>query len=364
MPGSILAFPLVLALVAPTNPDGLTREQMLEALRAEAQALIDDSRPDRELDERSRSELLRIFVGDDLLRVEVLLEEAVPMSAVPVSDFPGLCTIFIRNPGFDATLRHQTTDADGRSYQTTEVSYHGDRLSIARGYESIEFTGSVQLLQNLNPNFPSDAPVTLRIDIDPTDTDDTEAVEPLNLYLTASSFTDLRKRFPDEVDEHLMPLLTDLAPGFGPYPPGSARQVLMAELDVDPATRAKVSDLMPKLDDESFRVRHAARQALLDVGPDAATVALELLPDASPEQSAALSDLIRAYGVLDDSEAEALRDDVAFLVHALSDDAANVRRAARDRIAELRPDAALPNVDRPVSYQLRQTLLESLGLAS
>lgn len=348
-------------MLTPASQPTLTPEEQLELLREENRPIIEDDRPDIRLEERQRTDLLRTSIERDFLRLELLVDEAMMLSEVPISDWPGVCSVFVRQSGLQATLIHQTVDAPGRVLEITQVAKLPARLTIARDYETLEVQGNVFFVQSENPDFPSDGPVTLRVNISPIDGVNTDVVVEEH-YLIANNFSELRKQAPEVFETHLLPILLDLAPDFGPYPGGAALQVLLGDIDVDPKVRAQVLALMPALDAESFRERRKARAALLSFGADAAAVGLTL-DDLTPEQSAAMDDLIRSFRVIAEEDARVLRDDPAFLVFALSDSNAGVRRAAAKRLVERYPGLVVPNIDRPLSYQFRSELLEQLELS-
>jgi hypothetical protein len=205
-----------------------------------------------------------------------------------------------------------------------------------------------------------DATITLRVQGLDDDGNVTHKVE-----LAAADLRTLQRDHPAEVNEYLRPVLRELdAESLLDVDPATAWQVFAAEARPDPKMVAKVNELLPALDANSFVEREAAADALKKLGPAAAVVLLQLdRAKLSAEQNARLDSILAQYQQLDRLQADRMGQDPSFLLSAMDSTDPELRRVAAARLAKnlhrsLAFDpSAPPEVRHAVTDTLRRQLV-------
>lgn len=118
--------------------------------------------------------------------------------------------------------------------------------------------------------------------------------------------------------------------------PRAIEQVTLPFLEVDAETTARVKTLVARLDADSFVEREEALRELQSMGLPAAAVLAGLDPAGlSPEQSVAVQNVLGRVQPLDAAEADARRNDPAYMLDLLLSDNPNVRAIAAARLETL-----------------------------
>jgi hypothetical protein len=176
--------------------------------------------------------------------------------------------------------------------------------------------------------------VTLRVQVMP-DVDPGKAV---NEAFTAASLYDLRRKYPDEYERFLRPMMRGFkeeSVGFG-VDSRTAWQVLSDTWKPSTDLPAKVEAIIVRLNADDYSARAAAQKDLEQLGEPAALY-LMATPhtDLTPEQAARLAGFIAPYHPLDDAQIARFRKDENFLLDCLFNDDPAVREAALGRLRQM-----------------------------
>ncbi len=262
--------------------------------------------------------VLTLGVNDGGDLTATLGEHGAGEASVKLTDWPGVTTVSgnaaaaAGDPATQGRLAHMRFDRPGEVVEQTEVLATAFSLQIVRDAETLDGVRSVSLLQAPQMADNPDAVITLRV------TDSSAAGAPGRGQaeaLTARSFVELRRKYPNEVQRYLRPLFADLGAAILLDPdPKSAWQVLGPLAADDPAADRKVSAVLAALDADDFAARTRARRTLADLGqPAAVALSKWKAPFASAEQRAAVDAFLAAYRPLPPAQVERLRGDKKFL---------------------------------------------------
>ncbi len=221
--------------------------------------------------------------------------------------------------------------------QTTSLvinsAYEQNQFSISR---SLQFTdgrfNQVILTQQHSPQ--SSGGGLLRLIV--TDAKVAGAA-PTQLNFEAPDFFSFLREHPQEANQYLRPLLREVGQEsvFAPEPM-VAWQIFSDLWTPDPQVTKKVQHLLPRLDDENYRIRINALWKLHNLGTDGAAVMVHMdRTRLSPEQNMLIDRALVQYAQLPARDAARLRSDPAFLLDCLYSEDITIRRAALSRLNKI-----------------------------
>ena len=235
-------------------------------------------------------------------------------SSIAVTGWPGITTVSNEGGRSGGRLAHARFDQPGAVVESTEVLSTPFSLQIVREVETLEGVRSVTLLQAPAMADNPEAVISLRVSdtADPAD----GRTEPM----TARSYVELRRKYPDKSRDLLRPIFADLgaAPLLDPDAK-SSWQVFAPGAADDPAVQKKLAAVLAELDADDFKTRTLARQKLADLGQPAAVALMRRdKPLASAEQRAAVEAFLATYRPLPPAEVQRLRGDRTFLLEVFA----------------------------------------------
>lgn len=255
-----------------------------------------------------------------------------------------------------------TDYATPRQITNLVVALEAGRLNISK---STQFSDggfhSVMILQQQRAELSFGATV---LQVVVNDARSSGAAPAQKTFESADFFTFLREHS-READQYVRPLISELGQEtlFGPEPL-VVWQVFADLWKPDPQAVSRVTELLPRLDDPSYKVRERAQAALQHLGREGAAVMLHLdRGRLTAEQNVRIDRALLPYAQLPPREAGRLRSDAGFLLDCLYSDDATLRQAALSRLREtLKQDVQVdPNAPSTVRAQtiarLRQQLL-------
>jgi hypothetical protein len=270
----------------------------------------------------------------------------------------------VPNEPRDFNFIQQDFSGPAGSQTITTVILAAGRLTLARESENGAGTRSVQLLEDPPPPpdavpNPDEPPVRLYIS-----KQDASGTPDVQVKRTAQSFRELCLKFPDDINQHVRPILRGLKQESAVFAPDSklAWQVLSQDWTAPTQLEEKVNALVQKLDATDFQSRSDALAALKDLGQPAANILIRGdHSKLSAEQQSAVDSMLEPYVLISSDEVKKLRDDITFLTDTLSSDDVELRKLAWQRIksltnTELEFDPAATDATRiEVIQKLRQS---------
>ncbi|HWE01023.1 MAG TPA: hypothetical protein VG326_01345 [Tepidisphaeraceae bacterium] len=169
----------------------------------------------------------------------------------------------------------------------------------------------------------------------------------INLSIEEKDFATLRRLHHSETERWLRPILRELhqESAFA-ADPAAAWQILAEQWPADDHYQGLVAENLKSLNDDDFRVRRKACQALQKLGRDGALAMIKMdRRGLSLEQNVRLDEMIARYKPLPDAEARRLGKDRDFLLDCLYGDDPIARRLALDRLRALTVAPIPFNVD-------------------
>jgi hypothetical protein len=243
-------------------------------------------------------------------------------------------------------LMYQDYTQPGSQIAFTHVTGMAGRLNVARDSESDEAQGQVELIQDPigTPPEPDKGPVRLRVTITSKGEDPAAQRDNVNLELSASSFAELRQRYPREVEQYFRPILREFGQDHRIFAVDErvAWQVLGADVEPDPKSAEQVKAVLAQFDSDDFRTREAALGELKKLGQPAALVFARMdRSNLSPEQTAGVDEFLAEYLPLSKEDVARLKASPDFLLDALASEDATLRHLA---LAQLN-HVATTNID-------------------
>ena len=328
---------------------------------------------------QSIERVVEFTVQDEALGVRTALHATNGLTAIDVPELPGAVNVDVtfrsRRDRKAALMFFKLThsredDGNGRAAVTTDTSVlvRPGYLQVNRVVRSGDDLRSVVLAQSGDfgktaaPLADRDDRVTLRVRR--LRLARSELVE--DITRTAPTFTELLRRHPHDVADHLGPVFRDFKQEAAVLGADArvAWQVLADRLPRDPRLAPRVEALVAQLDAGEYRVREEAAKQLRTLGGAAALVLADLPRGRySVEQNSRIDAVLSEYRPLSAEDAAERLNDVQFLLGCLaySDDAA-VRAAAAERLGELtgRPLPSPPPDDRERRLKLVRELRDAL----
>jgi len=185
-----------------------------------------------------------------------------------------------------------------------------------------------------------------------------------NVSLLEPDFATLLRKHPREVDEYLRPLMRQLKlDSLFAVDDTTAWQVFSDQWQGNPAVASEVTRLLPELDRDVYPARETARQALIQLGPDAALVVYRMNRQGlSPEQRCQLDALLTLNSFVSRAEAARLKSSPDFLLDCLYSPNPSIRQIAAHRLAEkLKHEVTVDATDEEKRAQQVEALRTELG---
>ncbi len=296
---------------------------------------------EREISEMPRrgkievSKLLSFQLVNDDIAVKPLIEPTEAKVYYEPINWPGWFEISVGTPesshiNFQHISLISETGSESRAYVITASDY----LQIGRDTDSDTETLEISLIQNKMQADDLEENITFRVNKN----FNTEGIPPYNLTLSASNFSQLRRRHPREIRTYLGPILQDLRAEhlLQDNDIQVAWQVLGPEIEPDLKLSAKLKSIVEKLSSDDFSIRAKTEDELAALGPPAASALsrwdLSTLP-ADPRTS--IESFIRSQQKIGMQQVNVLRNNPDFLLDLLSTDDPAILKAAQSRIGEL-----------------------------
>lgn len=295
----------------------------------------------------SFNEMMRLMLEDGQLVLRTSLPGTTGsfrMTQVTVQDFPGMVQVrvigesnddqqWLAPQQFYLSASNQTQDGRGRHLA---VNVAPGLVSLNRTLSSQQQHRTVRLTQTTNPHMLGfvQEPVVLSVTIQ-----DTRNRSADTQNYPAASFEELRRKWPQEVDEHLRPMLQELGQehlfAVDPY---VGWQVFSDAIRPDPRVERAVLGLIGDLGHDDYKTRDRASEQIARMGHEAALVVMRLdrdKLDLDLEQRSRLDALLAPYRTLSDAEALKRRDDPTFLMDCLCGPDVRIRAIALQRLQRL-----------------------------
>jgi len=251
-----------------------------------------------------------------------------------VEGFEGFCTLMVQPIGkgsFYFTLSHVGyPNLEGVS--NFSINMQPGYLQMSRNLNSMTKNYSVSLVQSQGRSMYGQ-PDGIQLNVYSSDNTGRNAT---SANISEPDFTTLRRKHSREVDQHLRPMMRELKlESLFSVDPLTAWQVFSDEWKGNETVASQVNALLPGLEADSYKKREAARQAISNLGPDAAMVIYRMnRKDLTAEQNSQLDALLAAHSFLSRTEAHRLLTDTDFLLDCMYSDDADVRGIAAKHLQE------------------------------
>ena len=329
-----LAVVILLLLSAPifAQEDELTRarREVRQDIGGEMSSLPSLGRHDL-------ADVLQFRRENDILLVRTTLSPTNQMYRIEVPDMPGAATLHILPSRLTTTVPapvgfhfiHRDLERPGTILVQTTVFALPSNLQVTQDIQYLEEQRTVQYVQSGDPGAAE--PVKLIVQHVNTVT---KAIT-LDLTMTGTSLTDLRRRYPRATVQYLLPMFRDLHAEAVVFAADAkaAWQVLSEAWKPNPAVAAIVANILPRLDADEFRAREQATQELDRLGQSAALYLMHADRSAwTPEQLARIDSFLAGFRPLPNDEAKRLASDPDFLLDCLTCADAAIRVEAHNRL--------------------------------
>jgi hypothetical protein len=274
------------------------------------------------------ADVVQLGRDGDHLRVLTRLAPFDGQCRITIPELPGLCAVnvtLLRPPATQPAmpdlfnLEWSRFDQPGAVVTNITVGVLPANVQLVRYDEMFDHGDTqVQLTEQRNPSRRVGAEPGIRLQV--THQGGWGRPAGANVEVTAASFGALCRLHPAEVARYVEPILRDLHADAAVLPPDAtlAYQVFATDVSVDPTTKARVAELVKRLDADDFRDRDAAGAALLQLGPVAAVAVGQVDPATlSPEQRSRAAAVLRHARPASADDARRLGTDVDFLLNCL-----------------------------------------------
>ena len=366
----LLLLPMIYGALAQDPPAAQVspeQEKQLERQRAETEAA---SLPRVAVDDVER--LVRFWIDEDgRLAAQTTITPVDGEVRVVVPALPGVARMRVHDlqavgdtsVGRNFHLVYQDFTQSGSLVAFTHVTGMAGRLNVARDAESEAMHSQVELVQDPlgTPPEPDKGPVRLRVTITQNSDDPAAQRENVNLELSAYSFTELRQRYPREVETYFRPILREFGQDHRVFAVDErvAWQVLGADVAPAPKATEQVKAVLAQFDSDDFRTREAALGELKKLGQPAAHVLARMdRSNLSPEQTAGVDEFLAAYLPLGKEDMARLKSSPNFLLDTLASEDPTLRRLALVQLKQVAPTKV--DFDPDASQETRATQLQKL----
>jgi len=337
------------ALGAATQPDSVKPGDIVAEAQAEIrQRLGAQWAPFAEVPAKDLTDIVRLGMKNDWLvasspvyggssvnnRVAISDVNGVGDLRLTASRFPGAYYIFFEFHDFSqpGLVERQI------SLLSAPVTLQLDQDDVFSDSSSM----TVSLEETVDPG--AEAPITLRVQHPNS-----------NEAFLGTSLSDLRRKYPDEFERYLRPLMRN----FEAEPVGfrvddkTAWQVLSDTWRAPADLPGKVEAIVGQLNADDYVSRAAAQKELDQMGEPAALYLMSSTrADLSPEQTARLAKFLASYRPLSDGQVGRFRSDVNFLLDCLYSDDSAVRGAALGHLHALTGHELQMETDEPAEGRI------------
>ena len=345
----LLLLPLLyfaLAQDPPATQLSAEEQKQLERQRAEVEA---SSLPRVEVEDVEK--LVRFWIDEDgrlAAQTTITPVDGEVRVVAPAPALPGIARIRVHDlqavgdtsVGRNFHLMYQDFTRPGSLIAFTHVTGIAGRLNVSRDSESEEMHAQVELIQDPvgTPPEPDKGPVRLRVTLTSNRDDPVAQRDNVNLELSASSFAELRRRYPREVEQYFRPILREFAQDHRIFAVDErvAWQVLGAGVEPDPESAEQVKAVLAQFDSDDFRTREAALGELKKLGQSAALVLARMdRSNLSPEQTAGVDEFLAEYLLLSKEDVARLKASPDFLLDTLASEDPTLRKLALAQLKEI-----------------------------
>ncbi len=344
--GALLgASPGVAQVETATSTTAATAPASTQPVRDEAAAVL-EARNQREgelkslpaVQVKTLREIVQFSIEDD----NVVLRTSVPpteMSAVVVDGKPTLISVFAQGgegseptyqPPVFALMRHEYALPDGVAI--TQINAIAPRVSISKGAEGRGWLRNLDFIQS--DEFLEEGDDRVRLYVQEHRNDE----QIIDLKLTAANVTELRRKYPAETVRYLEPIFREFGQSAVLFQVNSraAWQVLGDTYAPRAEVGKQVDALLVRLDADDARERESALTELEALGQPAALVLMNRdRAGLSEEQQSRVEAFLAPYKPLTDNEADLMRDNMEFLLTALSAEEPELTARALQRLKEV-----------------------------
>lgn len=227
-------------------------------------------------------------------------------------------------------ISYELPDPD--SLTTLSIQSYPTYFHVEKNTQLNDGHWMVRLMEQRNPNLPDGGTVQLWVN-----QYGGGVAIPLNINIQEPDFPTLLRQHPDEIEQYIRPLLSQLgqeqifAPDFR-----VAWQVLADYWPADPAVARQVSDLIPNLASADFRQRDQALAALIRLERAGAAVLLHIdRTGFSAEQNLLIDRALAPFAQLPLKQSQRLRADKSFLIDCLYSEDATIRKTALQQLSKV-----------------------------
>lgn len=262
--------------------------------------------------------------------------------STPLVDAPAPATERgkLYQPAYFSVMRHEYPPSGGLAI--TQINVVVPRVAISKSAEGSGVFRNVDFIQSDDFLEESDDRVRLYVQEHRND-------EPVvDLKLSAANVAELRRKYPAETMRYLEPIFREFGQSgvLFQVSPQAAWQVLGGTYSPPADVEKQVDAILIKLDADDAKQREAAAKELEQLGQPAALVLMKRdRAKMTEEQQARVEAFLAPYKPLSDDEAERMRNDVEFLLTALSVEEPEVAARALDRLTEV--------AKQPIAFDLK-----------
>lgn len=306
------------------------------------------------------SEVLQLKVENGDLAIQSQLKPSKAPSQVQIKGMSGPASVMVRTVGAAgwASMQfiHKDTQRPGMGLVVTTVMSTVGNIQVSQDSEREDQLTQVQLIQDLRlrQSAPELSENTVRLYIHRTNQE--TGAKLVELQLSASSFDELVRQHPKEVGEFLRPVFRDLQQEATVFAMEDdvAWQVLSPRAKLDPAVEQQVQGLVKQLGAEKAADREAAAEGLRKLGRPGILALMKVeRGNLSAEQNAQIDVLLEPYRRLSKSEAEAMLNNVDFLLNTLASEDPALRRLGLGRLEEKLGRKVAIDIDAPLADRLK-----------
>jgi hypothetical protein len=364
----MIRLALILLLIAPVVSGATTRPATTQSLeqalaqhkREQEQEYLDQLKPAPEL-KLSTGQITDIFefsIEKDLLIVRPKLTGTNGQARCTVKGIVGPCSVAIFEDthapggGINALqFAHRDFTNPQEIFRHTMLFAHAGSVQLSMDLDGLVRSKSVSMIEDMKPEDPDNA---VRINVQVIDAVTDDVIGQYNVG--APSFRELRKRYPRETQEFVVPILRDLQSQTILAPdPRIASQALQTQFKPDEALSKKIDAALAKFDSDKFQEREQAAKDLADLGqPAAMALSHADRKGWSLDRQSGVDAFLSQYKAMSDEELAKLRQEPIFLLDCLYSDDASIRAAA----AKMMEKQANVKIDPDASGEAREQMID------
>jgi hypothetical protein len=287
--------------------------------------------PKLQLPHNRTTDLFELYIDKGLLLVHPKIDATENQMRCTIEGIEGPCVINgfkDRAPGGGISglqFIHRDFSNAQEIFRHTMLFAHAGSVQLSMDLDGLVRSKSVSLIEDLTPDDPDNA-VRLTAQVMDALTDDL-----IGQYsVSAPSFVELRRRYPRETQEFVVPILRDLQQ-INVLAPDSriTSQVLQTQPLPDEELKKKMDAVLEKFDSDNFQEREKAAEDLTALGQPAAAALMHADRKGwSIERSNGVDAFLAQYKAMPNDETGALRKNPIFLLDCLYSSDEKLRTAA------------------------------------